>query len=289
VRREAGHVRRRARGGTLRSRIALVLALSATTVALCGLGASNASAVEQLFLNNPTSVSFTQEDLCLFVVGTIPCPSGWNKGEVLPAGKSNPGLYLPLQTTVIEEAKIHAEWVPNGGLSGAMQYLAIDGPFGEALVECYGNVPGFSCSIVDHKFAYFHQDDGAPSGLLGASPSADARFWSGTIVVKGNGVALVPVDSYSTQPQGSVRERVTLHTKRGVVVGTGEKTLQFGRKADVGVKLTRGVAKLIAHGERIDIEASVQHADGTEGTGETTTMVLTKLTPALEKVIQLPH
>jgi len=270
-------------------RIALLAALAGAAIALAGLGASSASALTNVYLNNPTSVSFTEESLCLFVVGTVPCPEGWKNGDVLRAGESNPGLRLPLQTTVIEAAKIHDKWAPNGGLSGDMEFFADDAPFGETIVECWGNVPGISCSVVDHLFAYLHQDDGSSSQLLGAAPSAEARFWSGTVAVKSGGLALVPVATYSSSSQGSARERVVLHTKRGVIVGSGEKTIQFGHRADVGVRLTKGVAKMIAHGERIDIEASVEHADGTEGTGETTTVVLTKLTPALERLIYLPH
>ncbi|HTQ67503.1 MAG TPA: hypothetical protein VMI13_02310 [Solirubrobacteraceae bacterium] len=251
---------------------------------MSGIGSSTASGLTSVYLNNPTSVSFTQESLCLFTVGTVPCPIGWKEGEVLAAGRSNPGLYLPLQSTPLEAAKIHTEWAPNGGLGGEMTFWAIDSPLAPTIVKCYGNVPGFSCSVVDELFAYLHQDDGS-SQLLGASPSADARFWSGLAPVRGGGVALVPVASYSARAQGKVRERVTLRTKHGSVIGSAQQTLRFGQRAQVEVRLTRGAARTIEAGKRIKVEASVAHADKTEGTGQTTTLTLTKLTPALAKLM----
>lgn len=279
------HLLRRARAVTLRSRLAVVVALATAAIALVSLGASSASALTEVYLNNPTSVSFTEESACFFVVATLECPRGWNKGDVLAAGESNPGLYLPLQATYTEAAKISDSWYPNGGLSGHMSFYAYDPPIGATIVECSGDVPGFSCSVVDELYAYFHQDEGSSSQLLGGSPSADATFWSGLAPVKGAGVALVPVASYSTQRQGQVRELVVLRTKRGVVIGHGEQTVQFGQRAQIAVRLTRGVARMIAAGRNIKVEASVTHADGTEGAGETTSVMLTKLTPAIAHLI----
>lgn len=284
---ESAPVRPRARASAVRSRIALILALATITIALSGFGASSASALTQVYLNNPTSVSFTEESACYFVVATLECPGGWNRGDVLAAGRSNPGLYLPLQATYTDAASISDSWYPSGGLSGHMAFSAYDPPVGPTIVECSGDVPGFSCSVVDELFAYFHQDDGSSSQLLGASPSADAGFWSGLAPVRGGGVALVPVASYSTPPHGSVRELVVLRTKRGTVIGHGVRTVQFGQRARIEVQLTRGVARMIARGKTIKVEASVTHADGTEGTGVTTSIMLAKLTPALGRVIHV--
>ena len=77
--------------------------------------------------------------------------------------------------------------------------------------------------------------------------------------------ALVPVATYSTRRRGTVREHVVLRSSGGRFIGRGEKTMRFGQKANIGVRVTSGVARKVACGTSIKVQASVTHADGTVG------------------------
>jgi hypothetical protein len=257
----------------------LGLALSVALV-LTGFVASSASALTEVWLNNQTSVPFTEESLCITVDEISPCPEDWREGFVLSAGQSNPGIELDLQVVGAVPAHLQDSWSP-GGLPGNLKFEAIDPVFGPTAVECWSEeMPGFSCSVVHGLFAYIQRSTSSTE-LLGAVPSADARFWSGVAPVGKGGTALVPVASYSGQRGGKVRERVVLRGGAGKVIGSGEKTVQFGRRTSIGVHLTAGVARMVARGEDITVRASVTHADATEGTGQATTLALTKLTSDL--------
>lgn len=274
--------------GCLSARLRIAVAVALAVTALCGMTVSSASAYDEVWLNNETSVPFTEGSLCI-LVGSVSCLDfpEWEEGAVLAAGKSNPGIHL-LLNVVTSSIDFQDTWEPSG-VSGHFKFIAIDPVIGAAYVECYGegNVSGFSCSVVDKLYAYLHQDSGASSTLLGAQPSADVTFWSGLAPVNPKGVALLPVANYSSQGQGKVRERVVLRSNSREIAHA-ETTLRFGERAEVEVKLPPSVAKLIARGKTLDVQAAVAHADGSEGTGQSTTLALTKLTAAEKKLLHLP-
>jgi len=269
-------------------RLALALVLAIAVAGLCGTTASSASAYDEVWLNNATSVRFTEGSLCL-LVGSLSCSNfpEWEEGSVLAAGKSNPGIRLILQV-VTSPIYFYDTWEP-AGVSGHFKFIAVDPVLGPAYVECYGegDVSGFSCSVADKLYAYLHQDSGVSAGLLGAQPSADATFWSGVAPVNRKGIALVPVASYSRSKQGKVRERVVLRSSSREIAHA-ETTLQYGQRAEVEVKLPPSIARLVAGGKSLDVQAAVAHADGTEGTGQSTTLTLTKLTAAEKTRLHLP-
>jgi hypothetical protein len=252
--------------------------MGAVTIAVLMLGgicASSASATDEVWINNPTSTPFTEESLCV-LVGVEPCPAGWRQGAILAAGRSNPGLELSVRVTATFEVKFTDEWHPSGA-SGNFHFQVIDPVVGPVNVQCWGDVPGYSCSVSDGLYAYFHQS-GSSTGL-GATQSVEALFAGGVATVSRSGIASVPVESYGTQQHGSVRERVVLRSKGGAVIGSGEQLLRFGQKTDIEVKLSRSVAHMVAAGKSPKVQASVTHANGTKGTGQTTTISLTRLAP----------
>lgn len=85
-----------------------------------------------------------------------------------------------------------------------------------------------------------------------------------------------------------MHERVVLRSSSDRVIGHGEKTMQFNQRANIEVRLTSAVARKIARRKSIEVRASVANADGTAGKGQTTTLALTKLTPALRPLLHLP-
>jgi hypothetical protein len=180
-------------------------------------------------------------------------------------------------------------WYPSG-LSGHFTFVATDPPLSPAFVQCYGNVPGFACSVVHQLFAYLQTTGSASSGLLGSSSSpVAARFWSSLAPVSSSGVALLPVASYSARQRGTVRERVVLRSMSGAIIGRGEKAVQFGARANIRVQLTPRVARTVARGKGIKVRASVALVSGTAGAGQTTdALVLTRLTPSLRPLLHPP-
>jgi len=268
-------------------------------IALGGIGASSASAYDVVWLNNSTSVPFTEGSFCV-LVGAVSCAEfpAWQEGAVLAAGQSNPGISLVLQVTGVTPSAFKDTWFPPSGISGHFEFDAVDPPIGPAFVQCSGDVPGFDCAVADKLYAYFEQiGSSSPEGLIGSpspqrngsSSPVEARFWSGLAPVSHGGIALVPVASYSTRRRGTVRERVILRSGSGRVLGRGKKTIRFGTRASIEVRLARGVSRTVASGSSIDVRASVTHADGTVGKGQTTNaLVLTRLTPALRPLLHLP-
>lgn len=265
-----------------------VATLAIFAIALSGIGASSALALDFVWLNNQTSVPFTQESLCLFV-DYLECPAEWKEGAVLAAGQSNPGISLVLQVVGVTPAHVTTTWYPSG-ISGHFTFTATDPALSPAFVQCYGDVPGFTCTVVHQLFAYLQTTGSASSGLLGSSSSpVEARFWSGLAPVSRGGIALVPVASYSTRQHGTARERVVLRSASGEVIGRGEKAVHFGARANIQVQLTPRVARAVARGASIKVRASVTHADKTAGTGQAAnSLVLTRLTPTLGHLLQLP-
>lgn len=260
---------------SLRRRIAMIVTVAAAVAALAGITASSSSAFDEAWLNNDSNANLTEGSLCI-LVGSIACPSEWLEGAVLKAGKANPGIMLPLQV-VTDSVSFSDKWEPSG-VSGVIRFYAFDPVLTPAYVECYGegNVGGLSCSVVDHLFAYIHGDSGSTSGLLGSTPSADVAFASGAAKVNGHGIAMVSIASYSRLQHGSARERVVLHGSKGKELGHGEKTVQFGQRAEIAVPLPAKFARTVVHAKRgLEVQASVEHADSTQGTGETTKIVLT--------------
>ncbi len=274
-----------------RFRIAAVVMLATVTTALAGIGAPSASADTEVWLNNSTSIPFTEGSLCI-LVGSLSCSlfPEWEKGAVLGAGKSNPGIRLLLQVTGPSAVKFTDTWYPSG-TSGYITFSAIDPAIGPTFVECWGNVPGVSCPVADKLYAYLEQDSSSSSELLGSSPgqsgrsSVDARFRAGVAFVGRRGVAAVPIASYSTKRRGAVRERVVLRSSMGRVLGSGEETVRLGAKGNVEVRLTPRTARPIAGGDDVTVRASVTNADGTAGSGQTTSLTLTSTTSALGRLL----
>lgn len=295
VRRVAGAWR--AAALSVRSRIATLVI---TAIALSGISASSASAYDVVWLNNSTSVPFTEGSFCV-LVGSVSCAEfpEWQEGAVLQAGRANPGISLILQVTGVAPSSFKDTWYPPSGTSGYFEYNAVDPPIGPAFVQCSGDVPGFDCAVADKLYAYFQQvGSSSTEGLIGSpspkrnnssSSPVEARFWSGLAPVSRSGIALVPVASYSTRRRGTVRERVTLRSASGRVIGRGEKTVRFATRANIEVRLAPGVARAVASGGSVKVRASVTHADGTVGKGQATNgLVLTRLTPALRPLLHLP-
>ncbi len=276
-----------------------IVALVIVALALSGISASSASAYDVVWLNNATSVPFTEGSFCV-LVGAVSCAEfpDWQEGAVLAAGRSNPGISLVLQVTGAAPASFKDTWYPPSGISGHFEFYAIDPPIGPAFVQCSGDVPGFDCAVADKLYAYLQQiGSSSPEGLIGSpspkrngsSPPVEARFWSGLVPVSHSGTALVPVASYSTRRRGAVRERVILRSVSGEVIGRGEKTVRFGTRTNIAVRLARGVARTVAGGSSVKVRASVTNADGTVGKGQAVNaLVLTKLTPALRPLLHLP-
>jgi hypothetical protein len=263
--------------GSVRLRVA---ALSITAIALSGLGASTASASDTFWLNNSTGTSFTQRLDC----SSEPvCPSAWQQGALLAAGQSNPGISVTLGAG----SDFDTNWTTSGGVhQGDFVVAAVDPVFKSAYLNCYGSVRGFDCYVTGLN-AYFQQTGSAlpGRGRHGQAPVA-ARFWSSLAPVGRSGIAFVPVASYSTRRRGAVRERVVLRSPKGAVIGRGEKTVRFNTRTNIDVRLTPTVARTIASGKTVNIRASVTHADGTKGTGQTTkALTLTKLTPGLRGLL----
>lgn len=260
---------------SLRRRIALLVTVAMAVGAIAGIAAASSSAYDEAWLNNDSNTNLTEGSLCI-LVGSLACPSEWSEGAVLKAGRANPGIMLPLQV-VTSGVNFSDKWEPSG-VSGVIRFYAYDPVVGAAFVECYGegNVGGLSCSVVDHLYAYIHGDSGATSGLIGSTPSADVGFVSGVAKVSRRGVAMVSIESYSRLQHGSVRERVVLHGSKGRELGHGEKTVQFGQRAEIAIPLPANIAKTVAHAKKgLEVQASVEHADATHGTGEATKIVLT--------------
>jgi hypothetical protein len=265
-----------------------VAALAVAVVMVGGIGASNASAFDEVWLNNASNVPFTQESYCI-LVGAVTCPqednSAWVRGAVLAAGKQNPGIFAILQVVPeFLDPTLTTTWYPSGS-GNYFTFYAEDPAIGPVIVQCYGNVPGFSCGVVGGLYAYISQTGSASA--TGPAPVL-ARFWSGVAPVTRGGIALVPVASYSLRRHGAARERVVLSGPKGVIA-TGEKTVRFGTRTEIEVRLPSGIVRALARVESVDVRASVKHADGTVGTGQTTRrLLLTTLTPALKRVLHLP-
>ena len=272
---------------SVRVRIAAVAVLA---IALGGISASSASAYDEVWLNNQTNVAFTQHSLCI-LVGALQCSEedggAWLEGAVLAAGQVNPGISAILQLTGPTPVSFTTTWYPSGS-SNYFQVTGVDPPLSPAYITCTGSVPGFDCAVADELYAYLEQDGSSSSLGKGKSSPVEARFWSGLAPVSRVGIASVPVATYSTRRRGTVRELVVLHSNSGTIIGRGEKTMRLGQKAYIEVRLTSGVARKIASGTSVEIHASVAHADGTVGEGQATTMVLTKLTPALRRLLHPP-
>ncbi len=262
---------------SLRRRIAVMVTVAVVvSAAVAGITASSSSAFDEVWLNNESNANFTEGSLCI-LVGSVSCSDfpEWEEGSVLKAGQANPGIEL-LLNVVTSPIDFTDKW-ETSGVSGVIKFVATDPVIGPANVECYGegNVGGFSCSVADHLYAYIHGDTGATSGLIGSSPSADVGFASGVAKLSRRGVAMVSIESYSRLGHGSVRERVVLHGSKGRELGHGEKTVQFGQRTEIAVPLPSDIAKTVAHAKKgLEVQASVEHADATQGTGETTKVVL---------------
>jgi hypothetical protein len=106
-----------------------------------------------------------------------------------------------------------------------------------------------------------------------AAVARHTRFVGGLAKVI-DGVALVPVQSFGRDAGATVRDRVVLRSKRAVV-GTGEATLVVAAKSRrIRVKVAKSVLAKLRVGHELRVSASVSHADGSAGTGDTTARLL---------------
>ena len=64
--------------------------------------------------------------------------------------------------------------------------------------------------------------------------------------------------------------------------------MRFNQQANIKVRLTSGVARKVASSPSLKVHASVKGANPNSGTGQATTLILTKLTPALGGLLHLP-
>ncbi len=270
-----------------RSRAVVVVSATIAGMMLSATVATSAWSLEWVYLNNGTNEALTEESPCI-LVGDLTCPGEWSEGAVLKAHQENPGIRLPLQISVGPDDAdgIHFEdtWGPRR--PGHFEFVAIDPVDTSAFIEkCEGDVTGWSCSIVNERFAYIHEYASASGGLLGASPSVEAHFAAGLAPVRSGGTALLPVAASSTATHGSIHEHVVLKTKSGKVIGGGKGTVSFGHRTDIDVRLAAGIARTIAGGHVVHARASVKIIGGVKGSGQTTTIELAKLTSALGHVL----
>jgi hypothetical protein len=268
-------------------------ALLAALIALIAISATPAQAEDAFYFQSSTGMKFLGEDMDGLEGGCWFGPTGNMIDGKAAENGSIRAEFGPLSEC--DEA-----WGANfsfglGGNSyGSVDFGAYDWPFAGSQLDCLGNgaeSARLEGQIPIERFVSIEVegDTCIVEWLPGARPTALARAvlpshnpglpglargWHSRLVsslarVTG-GTAKVRVQVFGTGSR-AVRDRVTLRTRSGRLIGRGHGTSQTAtRPRLISVPLTPFAQQLLAKKDEIVVRASLAHADGTPGSGDET-------------------
>lgn len=290
------------------ARLAGVAAVAAIAVVMAASPAARAE--DAFYFNNDTGMAFTPNDQdgidgnCwlgatgLFIPGPTGAVNGSIRSDVGPFDQcssmwgSNLGYDQQYIGSYTQQQTGGQVYLWYGGI-GAFGFSAYDPALGSATVACASNGTGWETGNGFTPIeAYMTSEadgttctvdwlpgvDGASAGARAAANTSTAshtRFVDSLAEVW-DGRAHPRVQTFGTR-RVSVRDAVVLRTRGGKVIGRGTKTLRVGDEPQtVAVTLSRSARKVLAKGRELTVRASIEHARGAQGTGDTTAQLVVR-------------
>lgn len=283
----------------------LTALLAGVALLVLTLGAAGARAEDTFRFDNETGQGFT--------AFRNPLPECWSGESGVLAGGGEPRLSGQIHADVapfdgceefwgavlsygqnLSESYVNADgesvWLWKGGV-GAFYFAAEDPVFGPSTLSCRAigaenaenreqtPIENSMISEVEGTTCVVEWLPGAEPGRLSRSSAvlpADAkytRFVSSLATVKA-GAAAVSVQTFARRSLG-VEDEIVLRTRGGSVIGHARARLRVGARAkQVRVPLAAVARRELAKRGYLVVKASIQHVDGSPGSGDTTSRLV---------------
>lgn len=262
--------------------------LLAALVLVLALLAPAAQAEDTFYLESDTGVEFWNANMdsldeCWFgPTGSLVYGKAGEDGSIR-AEDSNPFNECP------DDWGSNMAYSANGGSVGAFGFGAFDPAVGSSSLSCQANgseweegnyytpIESFMTIEADgHSCTIAWLPGARPSGLARvplASMGWHSRLTDSLAPVS-SGRAKVSVQLFG-KGRRAVRDRVTLRTRSGRPIGQAEGTSKLGARAHaIAVPLAPFARERLAEKRELIVRASLTHADGTPGSGDTTKWLL---------------